>query len=291
MPVRDALAAHYDISEKCILVGSGATEIIRAAAECHRAGEMIISSPSFPLYPLLGQALQYLIIEVQLRGYEHDLKAIKARIRETTKLLILDIPHYISGTVVPVTACLRLAKEHPGILLIIDNVSFEFASGSWGSALRRVTTEARNILLVRSFSKAHGLLGLRVGYGIGAPELIERIKSTIMPFSVNALGQIAAVASLRDESNLRRNVRLNAAARRQAYRVLKSLSIPYVNTQSNAVLINVGSQASMIAKACLAGGIPCRDERKCGMQGHIQFHLIDPVTVGPFLNVLRSKIV
>lgn len=286
-----ALAEHYDLPEECVVVGSGSTEIMNALmlaqAQRHK-GSILASSPTFSLYNILAKMHGFSIRAVPLKDYAHDIEKLQACANEDkTNIIFLDNPHYITGTAVSARLISKLAGALPETIVVLDNVYGEYQHEDLSSFMRETIKEP-NILIFRSFSKAHALLGLRVGYAIGTPSMVSGIQSKILPFSVNSVGQTAAEASLRDTANLQKNVLLNERAKLMTYTLLKKLGITYVETQSNTILINFGVSAQKITMLCAQYGIKCRDERKCGIAGHVQMHLIDPETIKPFLEMLSQ---
>lgn len=293
-PLRQALAKSYGVGEDCIVVGNGSTEIMNALVISElneRGGDVLVSSPTFSLYSLLAEIHGFGLKTVPLNNYVHNVESLKkAAVSSTVRIIFVDSPHYITGTTIATSALIDLAVSVPETVIVLDNIYGEYQTNEISEFVRQVALDSpSNILICRSFSKAHALLGLRVGYGIGHPDLIKKIRNKIMPYSINAIAQVAAVASLQDIKNVQRNLELNERAKRMSYQLLDELSIAYVPTESNVLLIKFGkSEAKRIAKFCDQQGIKYRGEEKCGIPNHIQVHLIDPETVSPFLNLLRK---
>lgn len=289
-PLRVTLSQHYAVPEECIVVGNGSTEIMNALVSTqteNREREILVSSPTFSLYQILSEMHEYKIRTVPLKDYAHDIKALRVAINEKTRIVFIDSPHYVTGTAIPTESIFELAEAFPSTVIVFDNVYGEFQEESLSTIIETATRETSNILICRSFSKAYALLGLRVGYAIGHRDLIARIQSRILPYSVNTIAQVAAKASICDVDNVQQNVAFNKRAKNIAYELLEELGISYVPTQSNTILMNFGGRTVEVAQLCAQYGIKCRDEKKCGLPGYMQVNLIDPETVRPFLEMLR----
>lgn len=290
-PLRLALSEYYHVTEECIVVGNGSTEIMNAlvlAQADEQRDDILASSPTFSLYGILAKIHGLGLSIVPLKDYTHDIEALRTTANSSTRVIFLDSPHYTTGTTVTATSIIDLAVVLPKTIVVLDNVYGEFQTNEMSEFMREAVRNNPNILVCRSFSKVHALLGLRVGYGIGHPALIAKIQSKIAPYSVNSIAQAAAVASLHDVENVRRNVELNEGAKLMSYALLDTLGVAYVPTQSSTLLINFGNRAGEAAELCRQRSVKCRDEKKCGIPGHIQVHLIDPETITPFLEMLRN---
>lgn len=182
----------------------------------------------------------------------------------------------------------EVALQNPESIFVFDNVYGEYADVDVTSKISSLVKTTPNLLVCRTFSKVHELLGLRVGYGIGHRELIQQVKSRMLPYSVNTLAQVAATASLMDVENVRRNVLLNNKAKILVTEALERLGIGYVETESSTLLIKPGKATDCLKASLTERGIKYRNEEKCGLMGHIQIHLIDTVTIEPFLRIVAE---
>lgn len=288
--LRDALARKYRLSPEQVVVGNGSTELMNILAQQQyvAGAELVISTPTFSLYPALGTLYGYRIKAIPLRNYTHDLRSIVDAITPQTSILFLDSPHYITGTALTTNEIETICQAAPHAVVVIDNVYGEFQASVIDASIPALIATYHNMVICRTFSKAHALLGLRVGYTMGSLEIMASLQRHVMPYSVNALAQRAALASLEDEDNLQRNIRLNRAAKDLAYRKLEQLGLAWVPTESSTLLILAGLLASRIEESCGAKGIKVRGERKCALAGHLQTHLIDPVTIAPVLTCITE---
>lgn len=202
----------------------------------------------------------------------------------------MDSPANVTGCAVDDADFLAFIGDLPEKTIVVyDNVYAEYQDQSSDSLIRRLVLDGQSSVLVcRSFSKAHCLFGLRIGYMLGREDLIEPIRRHTMPFSLGSLAQCAALASLQDDENLGRNVGLNNRAKEMVYGLLRGLGISYVPTQSNALLINFGNEIESVESYLTGRGIRVRGQSRCRIPGHLQVFLIDPDSIQPFIEALEE---
>lgn len=288
----EAIAAKFQLPVGCIAVGNGSTELMNILAKTRqdKEGEIIISSPSFVLYGQLAKLYGYRLNAIPLDGYCHDLGKIQQSAGVNTRIIFLDSPASVTGCAINDADFLTFLEDlSEETVVVYDNVYAEYQDQSSDSLIRRLVLDNQSsVLICRSFSKAHCLFGLRIGYMLGREDLIEPIRRHTMPFSLGSLAQCAALSSLQDEENLGRNVNLNNRAKEMVYRSLRNLSIPYVPTQSNALLINFGNEIESVEFHLAERGIRVRGQSKCGIPGHLQVFLIDPDSIRLFIETLEE---
>src|SRR6185437_2417393 len=178
----------------------------------------ITSERSFISYPIVTQATGAKLITTPLRNDTYDLDAIAAAIDENTRVVVLANPNNPTGTMFDADATdrfLSLVPDH--VLVVLDEAYFDFAthfaseSGiTYSRSMDYVRTERKNVVVLRTFSKAHGLAGIRLGYGCGDPELFQYFGRVRNSFSVSVIAQAAGLAAIRDEGHIRRTVENNA---------------------------------------------------------------------------------
>lgn len=289
--LNDLLAKYYQVDHSSIAIGNGSTEVMDAVVQLGTAAgirNVLYSKPSFGLYKILSDKYQLERMEVDTFSYGHNLAKLSSVIKSDAAIVFIDSPHYITGTSVKMEDVIEVSLQNPESIFVFDNVYGEYADVDVTSEVSSLVKTTPNVLVCRTFSKVHGLLGLRVGYGIGHCELIQQVKSRMLPYSVNTLAQVAAMASLMDGENVRRNVLLNNKAKILATEALERAGICYVETESSAMLIKPGKATDCLTASLKERGVRYRDEEKCGLMGHIQIHLIDAMTIDPFLRVVAE---
>lgn len=290
--LREAIAATYQLPVDCVVAGNGSTELMNILTKIKRGKdvEIIISSPSFVLYEHLAKLYDYCLKAIPLNGYHHDLQSMQQLVNSSTSIIFLDSPANITGSTITDNDFLALLNQTPSDTVVVyDNVYAEYQDASSDLLIRHLILErSAPVLICRSFSKAHCLFGLRIGYMLGRADLVEMIRNYIMPFSIGSLAQSAAIASLQDKANIIRNAELNREAREIACASLERLGIGYVPTQSNALLIDFGDKIASIESHLAALGIRVRGQSKCRIQGHLQVFLIDPPSIQPFIEAVEK---
>lgn len=292
LELRSAIADKFRLPVDTVAVGNGSTELMEVVARIQRqsGGRIIASSPSFPLYEHLIKLYGFQGDLIPLSGYDHDLNAIVKAVRENTRIIFLDTPANVTGCAIDDALFLEfLGKLPPSVIVVYDNVYGEYQDRSSDGFIHDlIEGSSASVIVCRSFSKAHCLFGLRVGYALGRADLVQAVNQHLMPFHLGSLAQCAAIASLGDEQNLTRNVALNTKARTLFSQALDRLHLPYVSTQSNALLFNVGDEAETVEAFLTKRGVRVRGPKKCGISGHLQAFLIDPVSVKPVIESLEA---
>ena len=286
------LAAELGVGENQILVGNGSNEIIELLARGFlQEGDQVISSEtSFLVYPILSQVCGAEYVSVPMKDFRYDLAGILRRITERTKLIFIANPNNPTGTYVTAQEVEDfIARVPKDVLVCFDEAYVDFVEAQdFPHMLFHVKTEKPNIILLRTFSKAYGLAGLRVGYGVAAPEMIRYLHKIRQPFNVNSVAQAAATAALDDRFFLWRTKHLVSRGRRYFYRRFKRLGLRYLPSQANFVLVDTGHDAEDVFKTLLPRGVIIRSMKAYGLPTWIR------VTVGrrsqnaKFYRVLKS---
>jgi len=249
--LKDGLAGRYHLAGENFLIGNGSNELIEMSFKAMKEGDgnvAIVTESSFAFYTIAAQIYGYEIRKVPLSGMHTDLKAIAAQIDERTRIIFLNNPMNPTGTIFEEKGFEHFIGSIPrNILVVVDEAYAEFAeSKRFPNTLAYI--EDFPVLILRTFSKAYGLAGLRVGYGIGEGTLVSFLERTKQPFSVNMIALIAARAALSDEDHLQKVLSNSSSARHFYYKALKELSLEHVPTEANFVLVKLGQRAEEITK-------------------------------------------
>ncbi|WP_285250413.1 histidinol-phosphate transaminase [Pseudarthrobacter sp. fls2-241-R2A-168] len=198
--LRERLARHLGVTAGEIAVGPGSVGVLQQIITglCDAGDEVIFAWRSFEAYPILVELAGARPVRIPLDHLEgHDLDAMAAAVTDRTKVILLCTPNNPTGVPIShdrIEAFLRAVRSD--ILVVIDEAYVEYADAGSGPDSLALYREYPNVCILRTFSKAYGLAGLRVGYAVAAPEIAEGLRRTALPFSVSALAQKAAVASL-----------------------------------------------------------------------------------------------
>lgn len=249
--LKDDLAAHYGLAGDNFVIGNGSNELIemsfRAMKQEGRTG-IIVTESSFAFYEIAARIYGYTVQKVPLNNLTTDLFAIQSRIDETTRIIFLNNPLNPTGTIYGRTEFDQFIKDiPPDTLVVVDEAYAEFShSEQFPKTLDYIKDNP--VLIFRTFSKAYGLAGLRVGYAIGDPMLISFLERTKQPFSINLIACLAARAALKDTARLKKVLDNAGISRQFYYDALAEMSLEYIPSEANFVLVRIGDKAEEITR-------------------------------------------
>lgn len=277
--LKDDLAGRFHLAGDNFLIGNGSNELIemsfRAMKDDLHNG-VIVTESSFAFYDIAAQIYGYETKKVPLAGARTDLNAVAAAIDESTRIVFLNNPMNPTGTIFEEKEFEHFIGSIPdNVLVVVDEAYTEFAeSKDFPNTIAYI--EDFPVLILRTFSKAYGLAGLRIGYGIAGSSLASFLERTKQPFSVNMIALIAARAALSDEDHLQKVLGNNRCAKLFYYNALKDLSLEYVPTEANFVLVRVGSRAEEITKKLFERKVLVRFMGAYGLPEHIRISFGTP---------------
>lgn len=235
--LRAALSETTGVAPDQIGLGNGSCDLLITIGHAllDEGDHLVYAWPSFSVYPMLAQLTGAAETRVPLDGDEHDLGAMLAAIRPETKLVIVCNPNNPTSTALPPDAIIDFARAVPSdVCVLIDEAYVEFSDVCTPLDLLGLVDEQENIVLLRTFSKAHGLCGLRVGYGLfGSVELVEATDRLRQPFYLNHVAQTAAIAMLKRPEILQSRVTRQLSAREELAAGLRALGYAVSESQSN----------------------------------------------------------
>ncbi|MFK7916556.1 MAG: histidinol-phosphate transaminase [Ilumatobacter sp.] len=245
--LRESLAAFLGVNVEQVTVGAGSAGILQQLllAYCDTGDQVAMCWPSFEAYPVFAMLVDAEQIQVPLLDETFDLPALAAAITDRTKVAFVTNPNNPTGTTVG-TEAIRdfLANVPTSCLVVLDEAYVEFVTDDRVTDSTRLLADHDNLVITRTFSKAHGLAGLRVGYAVGHPEVIGMIDRTLVPFAVNALAQRAAVASLAAHDEMSERVAGVVAERSRVADALRAAGWVCPEPQGNFVWLPVGEDAA-----------------------------------------------
>ena len=237
------IAAHHGVSPAHIFLGCGSVEIINLLAYLFiRPGlNAITSEHAFAIYELVTAASGGATKATPMREYTFDLDAIGAAVDADTRVIFLANPNNPTGTIYRRAEWERLLGRVPDhVVIVADEAYFEFVRDpDYPNALDYLGAQPRLIVL-RTFSKIFGLAGLRVGYGVAHPEMVNLLNNVRQPFNINLLAQAAVLAAMDDHEYVRRTLEVNAQGIGYLEREFRRLGIEFVPTQGNFFMVDVG---------------------------------------------------
>jgi histidinol-phosphate aminotransferase len=267
------LAERLDVPVERLAVGCGSVAVCQqlVQAMCSPEHEVVFPWRSFEAYPILARVAGATGVPVPLTE-EHavDLDALAAAITPATRVVFVCTPNNPTGTVLRRAELDDfLARVPEDVLVVLDEAYREFVTDPDAPDGVELARQHGNVVSVRTFSKAYGLAGIRVGYAVGPVEVIAAVRKVCVPFSVNALGQAAAVASLRATEELRKRCALVDSERVRVRTELIAAGYEVPETQANFVWLPLGERAQAFAEHCLDHGVVVRAYAPDGVRATI----------------------
>lgn len=275
--LRQALAKRHGVTPEHIAVGNGSNEIIELLVRTFVGpGETVVTAwPAFVVYRLITQAQGREILIAPLRDDRYDLTAMAVLIDRRTKLVFIANPNNPTGTYLPKRAITAFLDRIPrSVIVVLDEAYFEFADAAdYPNSIREFISRPRTVVL-RTFSKAYGLAGLRVGYGVMDPDLVQLIDCVRQPYNVSSVAQAAALAALDDRAHLEASQKMAREGRKDLEDGFRALGLTVVPSQANFVLVKLGTDSAPAVERLRKLGILVRDMRGYDMPETIR------ITVG-----------
>lgn len=255
----EAISAKYDVRPEQVAFGCGSVTILEQImqAYCTPDEEVIVAWRSFEAYPLVAQVVGAHLAMVPLRDETHDLDAMLAQITDKTRIVIVCNPNNPTGTAVARDELVRFIEAVPDhVLVVLDEAYGEYIRSADIPDGVELMRGRPNVCVLRTFSKAYGLAGLRVGYFISEdPAVAALVRKTMMPFAVSSVAQAAAVASLAAGDELASRVDEAVAERSRVAERLRAAGYPVPESHANFVWISAREKTDEIAQKLMAEGI------------------------------------
>lgn len=272
--LRQALAGHLGVEPDMLTFGTGADEIIRelGVAYLEDDDEIVQGEPTFSQYEGASDVMECPVRGVPLSNdWTHDLKAMLAAVNERTKIFFIANPNNPTGTIVnadQVEAVMDALPER--CLLVLDEAYCDYVDDPAYTRSIEWVKQGRNVIALRTFSKIYGLAGLRIGYGIAPKGIIDVLERVRLPFNVNSIAQVGAIASLGDPGQVIRSREQNRRSKEYFYTELDKMGVAYTPTQANFVWIDVGRDCKEVFLALLKKGVIVRTGDIFGCPTHIR---------------------
>lgn len=235
------LALHLGVKEDQIIFGNGSVEIIDFIIKSFVApgDHVVMADQAFIMYKIAAQVADARVTAVPLKNYTHDLEAMAQAMTPQTKVVFIANPNNPTGTMFNQEQAKDFLKKVPqDCLVVFDEAYYEYISRQDFPQSIRLLADHPNLVILRTFSKIFGLAGMRVGYGIGHPDLIGAIRKVRLPFNIGLLAQVACQAALDDVKHLENSRRVNEEGKDYLYRQFDSMGMFYVPSEGNFILID-----------------------------------------------------
>lgn len=289
--LRQKLADKFDVSMNSIIVGNGADELLELAAKTFLSpGEaVIIPEHAFLLYETFALSFDATAVIVPLSDFSVDLEAMINAVTPQTKLMFINNPHNPTGKAITRTELSRFLRALPShVMVVLDEAYIEFSTDPEVGSGVDLLESYPLLIVLRTFSKIYGLAGLRLGYGFGSEAIIDALNRVRQPFNVNSLAQTAGLAALEDDEFVEKTILLTKESLAYLYRELNRLSLAYIPTQTNFLLIKTPLGAQTTYKRMLEQGVIIRPMDSYGLEGYIRVNAGLPEENARFIHTLEK---
>ncbi len=263
------LAQQHQVNMNQILIGNGSVELILlmglAFTDSHHS--MVFSDIAFIIPKIVAQIVGCSAKTVPHKNFVCDLDGLLDAIDDNTKIVYIDNPNNPSGTCnskAEMDAFMKKVPDH--VLVVLDEAYYEYSVGDKFPDSESYLASGKHVLILRTFSKVHGLAGLRVGYGISTPEIMESMMKVRMPFNLNRLAHVAAEAALEDKEHVAKSVEINNVGLKYLYEAFDSMGLKYEKSCANFILVHFDfdamdlftklRQMGLVTRTCHPYGIP-----------------------------------
>jgi histidinol-phosphate aminotransferase len=290
--LKKALCARFGVKPEQLVIGNGSNDILELASQAFLAPGLsaVYSRHAFAVYPLATNARGARGIEVAAKNFGHDLDAMAAAIEPQTRVVFIANPNNPTGTFVPGAELEAfLAKVPRHVLVVLDEAYTEYLAPEQRYDSIAWLARFPNLLVSRTFSKAYGLAGLRVGYGIAHPEVADLMNRVRQPFNVSSVALAAAEAALGDDEFLARSAELNRRGMTQLVAAFRELGLEWIPSAGNFVTFKVGD-AIGVNQALLRQGVIVRPIAAYGMPHWLRVSIGLPEENARFIEALRQAL-
>lgn len=276
--LREAIARKHELHDDQVIVGNGSDEVLTlaAAALINPGDQGVTAAHTFSQYAFATRLYGGTIRFAPMQGGSYDLTALLGETGDRTRIVFLCNPNNPTGTYRTHDEIADFLNSVPKeILVIIDEAYADYALAADFPRVEELLSRHENLLVLRTFSKIYGIAGLRVGYGIGSPNLIAMLNRARQPFNANSAAQAAALAALNDEEHRVRSVELNRRSLAYMEEALTARGISYYPTQANFICLDLQRDVEPIYQELAAGGITVRALHSFGLPTMLR------ITLGP----------
>ncbi len=290
--LKSAIAAKLGVDLAGIVLGNGSNDVLELVARAFLAPgtSAVYSQHAFAVYPLATQATGATGIEAPALNFGHDLSAMRAAIRADTRVVFIANPNNPTGTLLDAAALHAFIKSVPEqVVVVLDEAYGEFLDADRQAPSVAWVAEFPNLVLTRTFSKAYGLAGLRVGYALAQADVAGMLNRVRQPFNVNSLALLAAAAALNDSDFIAASKRVNDAGMLQLTQGVQALGLDYIPSFGNFVCVKVaveGHTAASVFQQLLQRGVIVRPVGNYGMPEYLRVSIGLPQQNARFLTAL-----
>ncbi|MBT0961938.1 histidinol-phosphate transaminase [Denitromonas iodatirespirans] len=291
--LKAALSERTGVPMSGIVLGNGSNDVLELVARTFLTpgAEAVLSQHAFAVYPLATMAVGAKPVVVPAKDFGHDLDAMAAAVTDKTGVVFIANPNNPTGSFLPGDRLQAFLEKMPErVLVVLDEAYTEYLPDADRYDAIGWLTRFPNLLVTRTFSKAYGLAGLRVGYGLGDAGVVDLLNRVRQPFNVNSLALAAATAALGDEEFLAKSAALNQRGMNQLTRAFEAMSLSWLPSWGNFVTVKVGD-GDTVYRALLAEGVIVRPIASYGMPEWLRVSIGLPEENARFIDALKRVLV
>ena len=287
------LAAHVGVSPENLILGNGSNEVLQIIGETYISpnDEVIYSESAFVVYMLVAKTCGAKSIVTPMQGHTQNLEAMADAITNRTRVIFIANPNNPTGTMVTTDETEEfMARVSENVLVVFDEAYYEYVDRPDYPQTLPYVHDGGNVIITRTFSKIYGLAGIRIGYGIAKPEIIEMMNRVRQPFNCNLVAQAAARAALRDVEHVHQSQQLNASGKVYLYNALDQMGIEYVESEGNFILVHFEQSGQEIADVLMQEGVIVRPVAGYGFPNAVRVTIGTPAENERFVKTLKAVI-
>jgi histidinol-phosphate aminotransferase len=287
------LARHHKLSPESVLVGSGSDELIRMVCEAFLdpEDEVIVSQHGFVRFRQQAAMTGTRIIEIPMSDWTHDLETMARAANPRTKILFVANPNNPTGTYSTASELRDFLQAVPATaLVVVDEAFYDFAveNDDYPRTAPELVRRHPNLLVLRTFSQAYGLAGLRVGYALGDPEVLGWLDRIRLPFNVNLPAQRACLAALSDQAFLARSVAATLKCRERLAASLRELGFGVLDSATSFLFVHSRVRGRALSRALFKRGIVIHPLDEYGLADHVRISVGTPEQNAALLRALKA---
>lgn len=281
--LKSALSVRHNVLMDSLTLGNGSNDVLEMVARAFLTpdNEAVFSEHAFAVYPIVTQAVgatsRIAPAQDGSSGVEfgYDLEAMKSLVGKRTRVIFVANPNNPTGTWLRSADLDEFISAMPKhVLVVVDEAYFEYVEEQEYTSTIPWVERYPNLIVTRTFSKAYGLAGLRIGYSVSHPDVADLLNRVRQPFNVNSMAEIAALAALDDESHLQRSRRMNRDGMKQLTEAFSDMGLKYIPSVGNFVCVDLARDASQVNESLLLSGVILRPVASYGLPNHLR------ITVG-----------
>ena len=288
---KDKVASSFNVSPTMITVGNGSNDIIEFIAKCFLStgDTAIYSKHGFAIYPLAIKASGAEAIKVEAKNWGHDLEAMADSIQENTKVIFIASPNNPTGTVLSLEDIEKFLSKIPdNIIVLIDQAYFEYIEKEEFKIPFMLVEKYKNLIISRSFSKAHGLAAFRLGFSISSEEIADYLNRVRQPFNANSLALAAGIEAIEDQDHISKSVKLNKLGLKKVKAKFNDLGFEYIDSYGNFISFDSKNDSDQSFDFFLRKGIILRSLKVYEMPKHLRVSIGTEEEMQKFSKILEE---